>query len=64
MYENTVLGETFPDRIIPEDKFDKLQSQFINTISENKLSIAQVRYLFNSIMYQFEVDMPVTNHTV
>lgn len=46
MYENTVIGETFPDRIIPEDKFDKLQSQFINTISENKLSIAQVRYLW------------------
>lgn len=45
MYENTVIGEAFPDRIIPEDKFDKLQSQFINTISENKLSIAQVRYL-------------------
>ena len=47
MYENTVIRETFPDRIIPEDKFDKLQPQFINTISENKLSIAQVRYLFS-----------------
>ena len=28
MYENTVIRETFPDRIIPEDKFDKLQSNF------------------------------------
>ena len=64
MYENTVIRETLSERTIPDDRFTKLQSQFINTISENKLSIAQVRYLFNAILHQFEVNMPVTNHTV
>lgn len=64
MYENTVIREALPEKIISGDKFYKLQSQFINTISENKLTIAQTRYLFNAILDQFEVDMPVTNHTV
>lgn len=64
MYENTVIRETLPERTILDDRFTKLQSQFINTISENKLTIAQTRYLFNAILDQFEIDMPVTNRTV
>ena len=45
------------------DTFSKLESQFVNAISENKLSIAETRYLFNCILNRFEKDMPVTNHS-
>lgn len=46
------------------DNFKNLQLEIINTLSENKLTISQTRYLFRTILSQFERDMPVTNHTI
>lgn len=58
----------FNECIYPEDtftdNFKNLQSEIINTLSENKLTISQTRYLFRTILSQFERDMPVTNHTI
>lgn len=53
-------------RELPEDArmdevFKNIQVQFINTLSENNFTISQTRYLFNTILNQFETEMPVTN---
>lgn len=50
--------------MLPEDifnirKFNSLKIKFINIISENKLMIAQTRYLFNSVLKQFEREVPI-----
>lgn len=63
MFENTVIVKELPEKIFADDVFSKLESQFVNAISENKLSIAETRYLFNCILNRFEKDMPVTNHS-
>lgn len=63
MFENTVIVKELPEKIFADDVFSKLESQFVNAISENKLSIAETRYLFNYILNRFEKDMPVTNHS-
>lgn len=62
MYEHTVIKEMPLEDIIPGSIGDDIAKQFINTLSENKLSISQTRYLFNHILTQFERYMPVTNH--
>lgn len=62
MFKNTVIVEKLPESVFTGDTFYNLKTQFVNAISENKLTIAQTRYLFNSILNQFEIDMPVTNH--
>lgn len=65
MSENQVIiNNNVPEDAICDNRFYKIQSQFINTLSENKLTIAQTRYLFNTIVSQFEKEMPVTNHRV
>ena len=63
MFENAVIEKEQPEKIFTGDTFYKLESQFVNAISENKLSIAETRYLFNCILNRFEKDMPVTNHS-
>lgn len=62
MYEHTVIKEMPLEDIIPGSIGDDIAKQFINTLSENKLSISQTRCLFNHILTQFERYMPVTNH--
>lgn len=63
MFENTIIIEKLPETVFTGTVFDSLKTQLINTISENKLTISQTRYLFNNILNQFEMNMPVTNHT-
>lgn len=62
MFENIVLKEVLPEDVVASDTFYNVKNQFINTLSENKFSISQTRYLFSSIISQFERHMPVTNH--
>ncbi len=62
MNENVIVKENLPADIFADDRFYNLKSQFINILSENELTISQTRYLFNSIISQFEREMPVTNH--
>lgn len=62
MFENTVIKEIPPEDIMSGIAFDNIKNQFINTLSENQFSISQTRYLFSSIITQFERHMPVTNH--
>ncbi len=62
MFENTVIKEVLPEDVMSSAAFDSVKNQFINTLSENKFSISQTRYLFSSIISQFERHMPVTNH--
>lgn len=50
------------DMMADTEKFNKVYTQIINTLSENKFTISQTRYLFNSVLNQFEREMPVTNH--
>lgn len=65
MFKNqTIISYNLPEDMFCDDRFYKIQSQLINTLSENKLTIAQTRYLFNTIIEQFEKEMPVTNHRV
>ena len=63
MFENLVLSRVAPEDVIKEDVFSDIKSQFINVISENKLTISQTRFLFSSILEHFDRNMPVTNHT-
>ena len=63
MFDNTIIIEKLPESVFTGEIFNNLKTQFVNTISENKLTIAQTRYLFNNILEQFEKEMPVTNHT-
>ena len=63
MFENLVLNHVEPEDMIKEDVFLNVKSQFINVISENKLTISQTRFLFSSILEHFDRNMPVTNHT-
>ena len=63
MFENLVLSRVEPEDVIKEDVFSDIKSQFINVISENKLTISQTRFLFSSILEHFDRNMPVTNHT-
>lgn len=62
------MSNFFNEQIFPEDVFvdglKRMQSEIINTLSENKLTISQIRYLFHTILNQFEKEMPVTNHTI
>lgn len=59
------------DWVLPEDmprneefnNYAKVESDIINTLSENQFTISQARYMFNNILKQFERKMPVTNHT-
>ena len=55
-----VLPETAPANI---GKLNEIRRDIINTLSENKFSISETRYLFNSILSHFEECMPVTNHS-
>lgn len=63
MFENLVLTHVEPEDMIEEGIFSDIKSQFINVISENKLTISQTRFLFSSILEHFDRQMPVTNHT-
>ena len=63
MFENLVLNHVEPEDMIKEDVFLNVKSQFINVISENKLTISQTRFLFSSILEHFDRNRPVTNHT-
>ena len=63
MFENTIIKECLPETVFTGDLFLHLKSQFINIISENKLTISETRYLFNCILDQFETNMPVINNT-
>ena len=66
MYENTVIKENPPEsRPVGDDEyklFCNIERMFIDTLSENQFTISQARYLFNHILNQFEMYMPVTNH--
>ncbi len=63
MYEHTVIKEMPLEDVLPNNIGEDIKKQFINILSENKLSISQTRCLFNNILIQFERYMPVTNHT-
>lgn len=62
MFNNTVIKESLPEDIRSDDNIQNVQTQIINTLSEKQFTISQTRYLFNSILEQFERYMPVTNH--
>lgn len=63
MTDNVIIKEeVLPEDVFGGEVFNKLHSDIINALSENKLSISQTRHLFNSILNQFEREMPVTNH--
>lgn len=62
MYENTVIKDMPLEDDVPASIGENVRSQFINILSENQFSISQTRCLFNSIISQFEMYMPVTNH--
>ena len=62
MQNSTIIKEILPEDVFGGEVFNKLHSDIINALSENKLSISQTRHLFNSILNQFEREMPVTNH--
>ena len=40
MFNNTIIKEVLPEDVFTDNKFYNLKSQFANTISENKLTIA------------------------
>lgn len=58
--ENLFLQED----IIENADFRKIMYTIIGTLSENKYTISQTKYLFNSIIEQFERLMPVTTNTI
>ena len=60
MFNSTQFPEDIPN--LCENEFYELHNNIINMVSEKELSISQVRFLFISIMSQFERNMPVTNH--
>lgn len=64
MVNNTIIKEILPttDMMADTEKFNRVYTQIVNTLSENKFTISQTRHLFNSILNQFEREMPVTNH--
>lgn len=63
MFENTVIMEKLSEDIMQDsERFGRVYTQFINALSENQFTISQTRHLFNSILNQFEREMPVTNH--
>ena len=62
MFNNTVIEEVLPEDVRADEIFQNVQTQIINTLSEKQFTISQTRYLFNSILEQFERYMPVTNH--
>ncbi len=63
MFNNTVIKDILPTDIMADTKkFDIVYTQIVNALSENKFTISQTRHLFNSILNQFEREMPVTNH--
>lgn len=62
MFNNTVIKESLPEDVRADEIFQNVQTQIINTLSEKQFTISQTRYLFNSILEQFERYMPVTNH--
>lgn len=64
MFENIIIKEMPPEDVINGNVFDSIKKQLINTLSENQFSISQTRYLFSSIINQFERHMPVTNHKI
>ena len=63
MFENTVIKEVLPeDMMADSNRYKDVYSKIVNELSENQFTISQVRHLFNSILEQFEREMPVTNH--
>lgn len=63
MFNNTVIKEELPvDMMQDSERFGRVYQQTVNALSENQFTIAQTRHLFNSILNQFEREMPVTNH--
>lgn len=63
MFNNTVIKEILPtDMMTDTEKFNRVYTQIINALSENKFTISQTRHLFDSVLNQFEREMPVTNH--
>lgn len=62
MSNSTIIKEVLPEDIFAGETLCRLQSEIINALSESKLSISQTRHLFNTILNQFEREMPVTNH--
>lgn len=63
MFNDIIFKEILPmDMMADTQKFNKVYSQVVNALSENNFTISQTRHLFNSILNQFEREMPVTNH--
>lgn len=62
MFNNTVIKEVLSEDVRADEVFQNVQTQIINTLSGKQFTISQTRYLFNSILEQFERYMPVTNH--
>lgn len=63
MFENIIIKETMPEDVMTGDTFNNVKKYIISALSENQFSISQTRYLFSTIINQFERHMPVTNHT-
>lgn len=59
---DSFLDVVMPQTIPVGNKHLEIAQNIINTLSENKFSISETRYLFNIILSQFEREMPVTNH--
>ena len=64
MFKNVIIKENLPEDVFYGETFNRLESLIVNALSENKLTIAQTRHLFNSILNRFESEMPVINHRV
>lgn len=63
MFNNTIIKEILPtDMMADTEKFNRVYTQIVNALSENKFTISQTRHLFDSVLNQFEREMPVTNH--
>ena len=62
MQNNTPFPEDMPIGDVECKIFNKLKTNIINLLSENKFTISQSRYLFTCILSQFEREMPVSNH--
>lgn len=62
MLKDLLLPEDYP-KGEETDKYYRIQTDIINTLSKNQFTISQTRQMFNNILRQFERDMPVTNHS-
>ena len=47
-----------------KQEFDEIENGFIETLSDKRLSIAEVQSIFNNIMWKLTVRMPISTDKI